>query len=68
MVMLAAQAELVARKRYYLKDDENEPIENADEMFRRVAAAVADVETHYGKLDVEANLLANDFHLSLIHI
>ena len=62
MVTLASQAELVARKRYYLKDDENEPIENADDMFRRVAAAVADVETHYGKLDVEANLLANDFH------
>ena len=62
MVMLAAQAELVARKRYYLKDDENEPIENADDMFRRVAAAVGDVETRYGKLNVEANLLANDFH------
>ena len=28
---------------FYLKDDENEPIENADEMFRRGAAAVADV-------------------------
>ena len=62
MVMLAAQAELVARKRYYLKDDDNEPIENADEMFKRVASAISDVETKYGKLSVEANLLANDFH------
>ena len=62
MVTLATQAELVAQKRYYLKDDENKPVENADDMFRRVASAVGDVETMYGKLDVEANLLANDFH------
>ena len=62
MVMLEAQAELVARKRYYLKDDDNNPVENSDDMFKRVAAAVGDVETRYGKLNVEANLLANDFH------
>jgi ribonucleoside-diphosphate reductase alpha chain len=62
MVMLAAQAELVAKKRYYLKDDENVPIEDADGMFRRVADAVGAAETMYGKLEVEANLLANDFH------
>ena len=62
MVMLAAQAELVAKKRYYLKNDENEPIENADEMFKRVADAVSSVETKYGKLPVETELSSNDFH------
>ena len=62
MVMLAAQAELVAKKRYYLKDEDSVPVEDADGMFRRVAAAVSAVETKYGKLEVEANILANDFH------
>jgi len=62
MVTLAEQAELVAKKRYYLKNDENVPIEDADSMFRRVATAVSAVETKYGKLEVEANLSANDFH------
>jgi len=60
--MLAAQAELVARKRYYLKDEDNEPIENADGMFRRVADAIGAAETNYGKLPVEAELSANDFY------
>jgi ribonucleoside-diphosphate reductase alpha chain len=62
MVTLAAQAELVAKKRYYLKDEDSVPVEDADGMFRRVAAAVSAVETKYGKLEVEANILANDFH------
>jgi len=62
MVTLAAQAELVARKRYYLKDDENKPIENADKMFRRVADAISSIETRYGKLAVETQLSANDFY------
>ena len=62
MVTLAAQAELVAKKRYYLKDDENQPTENADQMFKRVADAVSSVETKYGKLPVETELSSNDFH------
>jgi ribonucleoside-diphosphate reductase alpha chain len=62
MVILAAQAELVAKKRYYLKDDKNQPTENADQMFKRVADAVSSVETKYGKLPVETELVSNDFH------
>tara|TARA_R110000765_G_scaffold237414_1_gene340108 strand:- start:7049 stop:8944 length:1896 start_codon:yes stop_codon:yes gene_type:complete len=62
MVTLASQAELVAKKRYYLKNDENEPVENSDQMFRRVADAVSSIETLYGKLPVETELSANDFH------
>jgi len=62
MVMLASQAELVARKRYYLKNDENQPTENADQMFKRVASAVSSIETKYGKLPVETDLSANDFY------
>ena len=65
MVALASQAETVAKKRYYLKNDENEPIEDADKMFRRVADAVAEVEVEYGKLPVEAELSANDFYASM---
>ena len=62
MVTLAPQAELVARKRYYLKDDENKPIENAEKMFRRVADSISSIETNYGKLAVETQLSANDFY------
>tara|TARA_Y100000310_G_scaffold295027_1_gene325983 strand:+ start:651 stop:2567 length:1917 start_codon:yes stop_codon:yes gene_type:complete len=62
MVILAAQAELVAKKRYYLKDNKNQPTENADQMFKRVADAVSSVETKYGKLPVETELSSNDFH------
>ena len=41
MVTLSKQAEVVAAKRYFQKDDENNTIEDSDGLFRRVAAHVA---------------------------
>lgn len=47
MVKLSPQAEVVARKRYYLKNEHGEIIEDAEKMFRRVAKGVASIETLY---------------------
>ena len=63
MVTLSSQAQTVAEKRYFLKDDDGNLVENADGLFRRVADAVADVEkTSFGKLDAEVKLISNDFY------
>jgi len=62
MVSLTSQAQTVAEKRYFLKDDSGAPIEDADGLFRRVANAISSVETKYGKLEAEAKLIANDFY------
>jgi ribonucleoside-diphosphate reductase alpha chain len=62
MVQLSPQAEVIARKRYYVKNDKEEVIENAGGMFRRVAAGVAKVEPLYGKHDIDAKLTARDFY------
>ena len=61
-ISLSPQAEVVAQKRYFLKNTDNEIVENASEMFRRVANAVASVEKQYGKLDVDVQLTSNDFY------
>ena len=61
-IKLSTQAQVVAEKRYFLKNDDNEVVEDAPAMFRRVADAVASVETQYGKLDVDAQLSSNEFY------
>ena len=61
-VNLSPQAEVVAEKRYFLKDEEHQVKEDASAMFRRVADAIASVETKYGKLDIDAQLTANEFY------
>jgi len=62
MVQLSPQAEVIARKRYYMKNDKEEVIENAEMMFKRVAKGVAKVEPLYGKHEIDAKLMANDFY------
>jgi len=61
-ITLSPQAEIVARKRYFLKDDSNEIVEDAPAMFRRVADAIAAVEKQYGKLDIDVQLTSNEFY------
>ena len=53
---LTSQAQLVAEKRYFQKNDAGTPIEDADGLFRRVANAIALPEGNYGKLDVEVKM------------
>jgi ribonucleoside-diphosphate reductase alpha chain len=61
-ITLSSQAEIVAKKRYFLKDDSNEIVEDAPAMFRRVADAIAAVEKQYGKLDIDVQLTSNEFY------
>ena len=62
MVTLTEQAETILETRYYLKDSTGKPQEDAEQMFRRVANALATVEQKYMALPVEVDLLANDFY------
>ena len=62
MVTLTEQAETILETRYYLKDDTGKPQENAEQMFRRVANALAAVEEKYMALPVEQDLVAQDFY------
>ena len=62
MVTLTEQAETILETRYYLKDDTGKPQENAEQMFRRVANALAVVEEKYMALPVEVDLLSKDFY------
>ena len=61
MTTLTTQAETVAQSRYYLKNKDNEVIETADDMFKRVGIAIAKIDTEYGRMDADASLTALDF-------
>ena len=62
MASLTQQALTVAEKRYFLKDDEGNPAEDVDALFKRVSEAIAEPETLYGKLGVEKKLVASEFN------
>ena len=62
MVTLTQQAETVASKRYYLKDESGEPEENANTLLKRVAKAIASSEKLYGKTDADTQLTEKEFY------
>ena len=62
MVTLTQQAETVASKRYYLKDESGEPEENANTLLERVAKAIASSEKLYGKSDADVDLTSKEFY------
>ena len=51
----------MANKRYFQKDDNNNTLEDADGLFRRVANHVASADYKYGSSDVEVLMTKNDF-------
>jgi ribonucleoside-diphosphate reductase alpha chain len=51
----------VIAKRYLVHDREGNVIESPDEMFFRVASALASIETHYGKTMREVEIIRNQF-------
>ena len=61
-ITLAPQSEVVAKKRYYLKEQNGEVIENASSLFNRVATAVASIESIYGTLEIESKLSRLEFY------
>ena len=59
---ISPQAETVLNNRYYLKDQQNTPMEDSSAMFRRVAKAIAAIEDQYYTLPVEKELVENEFY------
>ena len=59
---ISPQAEVILKHRYFLKNDSGDTIEDSDALFRRVAKAIANVETLYFNLPVEMELWENDFY------
>ena len=65
MVTMTEQAETILEARYYLKDSEGNPREDAEGMFIRVAKAIASIEKKYMTLPVEIELIQNEFYSML---
>ncbi len=61
-VQLNASALKVLEKRYLRKDEEGKVIEKPEDLFKRVARAVASVESRYGKSESDASLLEERFY------
>ena len=59
---LSPNAELVLSKRYYQKDSEGNPKEDARGLFWRVASAIAEEEAKYDKSPYSAQDLAEQFY------
>jgi len=56
------QSEIILKHRYLLKDSEGNINEIPSEMFARVAKNIADVDTMYMSLPVEATITESDFY------
>ena len=61
--MVDENALIVLKKRYFVKDEKGTPIETPEDMFRRVARAVAQAEDRYGGGKREKT--AEDFFLAM---
>ena len=62
---LSEQSEIILNHRYYLKNINSEPIEDANGLFDRVAWALAKVDKQYGSLPVEVELTHKDFYFMM---
>ena len=61
MADLTPQAETIAKKRYYLKNETGETVENSTDMFKRVAKTVGSVEQMYDKSESEVQKTTEQF-------
>jgi ribonucleoside-diphosphate reductase alpha chain len=59
---LTSNALKVLEKRYLKKDEEGRVVESPEEMFRRVARAVASAEANYGKSQAETEYVEEAFY------
>lgn len=62
---LSDQSKIILNHRYYLKDENSNPIEDANGLFDRVAWALAKVDKQYGALPVEVELTHKDFYFMM---
>ena len=61
-IQLNSSSLKVLEKRYLRKDEEGKVNERPEDLFKRVARAVASVETKYGKIDSDASMLEDRFY------
>ena len=66
--MITEQAETILQHRYYLKNIEGSPTEDAPALFRRVAKAIASVEQQYETLPIEIAELEDKFYEMLMNL
>ncbi|WP_084058721.1 vitamin B12-dependent ribonucleotide reductase [Desulfacinum hydrothermale] len=59
---LSSNAHVVLRKRYLKKDHKGEPVETPEELFWRVARAIAEADAHYGATAEEVEDTAVRFY------
>ncbi|RJQ46252.1 MAG: vitamin B12-dependent ribonucleotide reductase [Nitrospiraceae bacterium] len=59
---LTSSAQKVLEKRYLKRDEEGMVVETPEDMFRRVAKAVASVELNYAKSETEAKHIEDGFY------
>ena len=62
---ISDNSQVVLNKRYLLKDENDKVVENPNEMFIRVAKALAKIETIYGSKDEEIKKIENLFYQSM---
>jgi ribonucleoside-diphosphate reductase alpha chain len=59
--IISENAKVVLKHRYLLKNDNNEVIETPDQLFRRVANALAEEDKEYGKNEEEIRITSINF-------
>jgi ribonucleoside-diphosphate reductase alpha chain len=60
--MLSKNALTVLEKRYLRKDEKGNTVETPEQMFRRVADAIAKAELNYGKSEMDVTGIADEFY------
>ncbi|MEN8262833.1 MAG: vitamin B12-dependent ribonucleotide reductase [Nitrospirota bacterium] len=61
-ISLSQSASKVLEKRYLTRNEEGNVVETPEQLFRRVAEAVASVEMNHGKSEAEINYLEDKFY------
>jgi len=67
-VKLSENAKYILQQRYLLKNEKREIVETPDQMFKRVAKTIAQVEANYGKSKKEIKKLEHDFLKMMIRL
>ena len=66
--MLSKNSIAVLQRRYLKKDEKGNPVEEPEDMFRRVAGFIAGAEKKYGKSDEEVKELSEKFYDMMINL
>lgn len=67
-IKLSENARTVLNKRYLKRDKDGNPTETAEDMFWRVAQAIASADKQYDRNDAEVSKLAEDFYKMMANL